>query len=100
MLLVELPSCRSQDREHVLPLALGDLASLPIPFQLPQHGVLGALDENGARPLGIDRLLNGSPLLLGVEWTKALDEEVDLERGRLVNGVESASVGKGLTHRR
>ncbi len=73
-----------QDAEDVAPLAVGYLATHPIPRELSQHDVFGAGDvESTLRAFHEDRL--SPPELFPVQEAVPTHEQVDLHEGVAVN---------------
>ena len=58
--LVKLCSGSHENREHILPLALGDFTPTSKPLRLAQDGVFGTLEENRVPAFAADELADGT----------------------------------------
>jgi hypothetical protein len=96
VLLVQLSARGGEDRKDVLPLTFRNFATTPVPLQLSEDRVFWALEEDRTHSFGADNLSAGAAQLLGIERCRTLDEEVDLERRQVMDGVERTPARKRL----
>src|SRR5215213_4330745 len=78
----------SDNPQNVGPLAVGRLASEPVPLQLAQEGVFRRFHQHIARRVFREALWRRTLEFTAVEAAMAGNEHVDLEAGRQVDEVE------------